>query len=314
MSFAEVIDLCSSSNSENDSTDDESVCIAEPFSPIKAEPCTTKLNDIGIPNICVDEYHDKETCNVPILARPANGLSVKQLFQVMVGEVPQDRICRRKPTGVTYSSVFVVDLSCVSCLDDLRADDNGVWVHGGKPRKKYVVEFDSTHAVIDATPVEGNVDDGNENVFTMVRVYHRHQATPEFQRRISYVCDSSGQLVKYAVMQYLFDDGTDVPVVVHPHGNATKQVSAYRRTQKTTLQKMKVQAGRPKQVVSLLHEEAGGSLEAQSASELPRNRRQVYNARQVSSCGSGKVDPCFDLIKQCKEDSLPGGRKFVRCV
>ena len=36
--------------------------------------------------------------------------------------------------------------------------------------------------------------------FTMVQVYHRHKSTPEFQRRISYVYDSSGQLVAYAVM------------------------------------------------------------------------------------------------------------------
>ena len=53
----------------------------------------------------------------------------------MIGSVPVDHICREKPTAVTYSSVFVVDLSCIRCIDDLCADDNGAWVHGGKPRK-----------------------------------------------------------------------------------------------------------------------------------------------------------------------------------
>ena len=53
----------------------------------------------------------------------------------MIGSVPANRICCRKPTAVTYRSVFVVDLTCVPCINDLRADDNGVWVHGGKPRK-----------------------------------------------------------------------------------------------------------------------------------------------------------------------------------
>ena len=75
-----------------------------------------------------------------------------------------------KPTGVTYSNL-VFDLSCVSCLEDLRADDNGVWVHGGKPRKKY---FDSENLVIDATPVD-DIDAVNDNIFSMVRVYHRHK-------------------------------------------------------------------------------------------------------------------------------------------
>ena len=45
-------------------------------------------------------------------------------------------------------SVFVVDLSCVRCIDDLRADDNGVWIHGGNPRKKYVVERDPETSVV----------------------------------------------------------------------------------------------------------------------------------------------------------------------
>ena len=73
--------------------------------------------------------------------------------------------------------------------------------------------------MIDATPVGDGVD--STNVITLVRVYHRHKATLEFQRRISYVYDSSSQLVSYAVMQ---DGGIDVPVTVPPHGNAKKQV------------------------------------------------------------------------------------------
>ena len=70
-------------------------------------------------------------------------------------------------------------------------------------------------------------------------------------------------------------------------------------------------------MVSSLYEEAGGSLGAHSASELPQDRRQVYDARQIVGCSSqssGRADPCFDLIKQCKEDSLPSGQKFVRSV
>ena len=43
-----------------------------------------------------------------------------------------------------------MDLSVVTCLEDLRADDNGTWVHGGKPQRKYVVEFDDANTVVDA--------------------------------------------------------------------------------------------------------------------------------------------------------------------
>ena len=42
----------------------------------------------------------------------------------------------------------------------------------------------------------------------------------------------------------------------------------------------------------------------------------MYNARQQPAVSSDarRVDPFFDLIKQCKEDLLPHGRRFVRCV
>ena len=49
----------------------------------------------------------------------------------MVGSLPEHLICHQKPVGVRYSSVFVVDLSGVTCLEDLRADNNGTWVYGG---------------------------------------------------------------------------------------------------------------------------------------------------------------------------------------
>ena len=141
-----------------------------------------------------DDYHDPSTRRVPVLAQPPHGLSVKQLFQLMIGTLPENRICQQKPIGVKYSSVFVVDLSGVSCLEDLRADDNGTWIHGGKPRRKYIVELDDTNTVVDAKLMQED-DSKHENVFTLVRLYHRHKHTPQFQRRISYVLDSSSQLV-----------------------------------------------------------------------------------------------------------------------
>ena len=74
---------------------------------------------------------------------------------------------------------------------------------------------------------------------------------------------------------------------------------------------------KPKAIVATLHEQAGGMINAQSASELPRNRQQVYDSRQRSAStqgGSNKVDPIFELVQQCKVDNLPGGRGFIRSV
>ena len=63
-----------------------------------------------------------------------DGLSVVQLFTLMIGSVPAYRICCKSLLQL-LTAVFVVDLSSIRCIDDLRADDNGAWVHGGKPGK-----------------------------------------------------------------------------------------------------------------------------------------------------------------------------------
>ena len=178
----------------------------------------------------INDYHDATARFLPVLARPLLGLNVNQLFTLMLGKIPAHRICQRKPASVTYSSVFVVDLTNVRCIDDLRADDNGVWCHGGKPRRKYIVERDSdTSEVIKVSPVDEHLDSKEDDIFTLVRMYHHHKATPEFQGRISYVIDSSEQTVQYAVVQYLFDGGKEVLVVLLPHGNAKYTTTQYRR-------------------------------------------------------------------------------------
>ena len=65
---------------------------------------------------------------------------------------------------------------------------------------------------------------------------------------------------------------------------------------------------KPKRVVATLHEEAGGMTNAKSASELPRNRRQVYNSHHkvATSIGISKADPIFELVQQYKVDRWQG--------
>ena len=64
-----------------------------------------------IPDYC-EEYYDSETHTLPILGHPIEGLGVTQLM-LMIGCVPLDHICKRKPTGITQNSAYIVDLVSV---------------------------------------------------------------------------------------------------------------------------------------------------------------------------------------------------------
>ena len=51
-----------------------------------------------------------------------------------------------------------------------------------------------------------------------------------------------------------------MPVIIPPHSKGKKDLTSYRRTQKSTLLKIKEMADKPKSIVAVLHNEAGGSL------------------------------------------------------
>ena len=276
-----MINLCSSSDEAGSiSGDDGCLTILSDFSPIKPKTAQTRDSSYRdmetnncdpkdaikstIPSVIDDDYHD-EAQLLPILSRTLEGLTILQLFTLMIGAVPGDRICRKKPTAITYSSVFVIDLLSVHCIDNLRADDNGAWVHGGKPRRTYHVELSRNGQEIEGVTEKSAMD---KNQFTLVRLYHRHKGTPEFQRRISYVIDSGGKIVQFAVLQYLFENRTEVPVVIPPDGNAKKDLSRYQRTQRSILSTIKEMPGKPKLVVSALYDEVGGMLGASSCHRI----------------------------------------------
>lgn len=113
----EIIDLCSTTSNSN--SEDE-ITVFSPIKPTTESPpskptCDDVIKQL-IPNVMDNDYHDVENKFVPVIARPTQGLTVEQLFTLMIGTLPSDRICHRKPTSVTYNSVFVVDLSCVRCV------------------------------------------------------------------------------------------------------------------------------------------------------------------------------------------------------
>ena len=84
-------------------------------------------------------------------------------------------------------------------------------------------------------------------------------------------------------------------------GNAkTATSNPYHRTQKSTLEKLRDSEVKQKSVIARVYDDVGGILEATSKSELPGNRRQVYNMQHSSaSCTTtGKADPIFELIQQ----------------
>ena len=65
----------------------------------------------------------------------------------------------------------------------------------------------------------------------------------------------------------------------------------------------------PKEVVRVVMHEQGGELEAKGLSHLPRNRKQVVNARSKNK-GAKDKDPLYSIMLECK---LSQGSSCLGC-
>lgn len=130
------------------------------------------------------------------------------------------------------------------------------------------------------------------------------------------VPDSNGHQLPLAIVQYSFLDGKAVPIRMKSHANA-KHDRPYMRTQQSTLEDIKenVCTMPPKSAIKEVYDRAGGVLNAQSFSEVPRDRRQAYNAKSCQHTTSGIAsNHSKDLVYDILEQRYGSLKSFVRNV
>ena len=123
-------------------------------------------------------------------------------------------------------------------------------------------------------------------------------------------------------MQYGFDR-KEHPTDVKPHGNTTKRDTAFKRTKPSILKLVKQgvkENKRPLKVLRDIENIQGGVMKVKSGCELPRDRRQIYNAKKAhKACAKGasvpdyKHDTLAQVMQMCK-DTSSSTNAFVRSV
>ena len=108
--------------------------------------------------------------------------SVEKLARIVILEsVKKSLICTRQPTNTSKNCCFVVDLHALGDPDDIRADDNGVWVRCGSP-----VTYLSIHETNGTKSIVKRHKLGKfPNHYKLTRVYYRHANSPDFKRIIT---------------------------------------------------------------------------------------------------------------------------------
>ena len=95
------------------------------------------------------------------------------------------KVCACRPTNVSVSSTFIVDISKLAHPDDVKNDNFGVWIHSGSHSQSFKVNIDAEDDYIRvekcATGATGR------NVVYLQRLHSVHPSNKAFKRMIAFI-------------------------------------------------------------------------------------------------------------------------------
>ena len=202
------------------------------------------------------------------------------------------------------------------------ADDNGKWKWGGQAKTQYRVEESDAGIDISYYDRKSSSDDlenpqQKKDIFVLKRSYWKHKTADgktSFRRSVTCV-EREGQQLPVIILHYYYENDEEIPLVMSPHKNWKYGTQAHTRTQHTTLRELAASTKTPKETFTKSWTEKGGIVEIDSFSDVPRDQRQVYNARKNIQCdvnSSSSGDSVVDLIAMAKEHESRSGGGMIR--
>lgn len=216
----------------------------------------------------------------PVFKVSQKGLSTKEVIDICIaGNFDTKKVCRKVAHGVTESAIFIVDLNIVN-EGDLTTDGNGVYARHSCPTEVVRVDFSSESRIKRVSKRKKGKNPEGSHIFSVKRHYSWHASSDEFCRIITKVHDHrKGELGRYAVIQYKVTEEAEKLFSRKAHGNVKHHKEAFFRTKPSVLPRIKQYAEEnpAKHVITKVQQDAGGVSNVKSVSNIPRNRKQVYN-------------------------------------
>ena len=80
--------------------------------------------------------------DVPIYEHPPPKYSAERILQIMLDpDLESSKICSTRPTTITCSATYIVDLSKLAHPDDIKHDNFGIWHHSGSHPQPFKVKY-----------------------------------------------------------------------------------------------------------------------------------------------------------------------------
>ena len=102
-------------------------------------------------------------------------------YHIIDKELSTNKIATMQPAGVQDNMVFIVDLSKLSKLEDLRADDLGCWTCNGKRCMWCEVDDGLVLEIYTKRKPTDPINDSSK-IYTFVKRYYKHATSNDFKR------------------------------------------------------------------------------------------------------------------------------------
>jgi hypothetical protein len=203
---------------------------------------------------------------LPIFAmNRKSGYSAEELVKILINPV-QEKLCSSVPSSIEDSLCFLIDLNKVP-FDNILCDNMGVWINNGSPKTNIRRENMSFKVVSHGTDFD----------YVLFRKYFKHKLNEEILRTVSFLHDKEGDLVKIALVQYVFKCG---PVPVNSlkvkHGNSKDIEKTFSRTYGSTKNMISSSTCSRNKLTSQIIAENGGIENIDNPSIFPLSNKQMH--------------------------------------
>ncbi|XP_028417142.1 uncharacterized protein LOC114541416 [Dendronephthya gigantea] len=208
------------------------------------------------------------------------GMPTKVVVRQLLNIDNETRVATTVPCSVQHNSAFIVDSWCLDDPWDVKSDDMGSWTNQGRKRFK-----------------NGTIAEN----YDTYRQSYTHADLTSLKKYLIYL-ENANSLYRYMYVQYVFTQG-ETQVTLRPHGSARNDKRPYKRTMASTIRSIREKDAKPRKIMHEIITERGGIEQISSSGEYPRNRSQIYRARNSSTPTDNSYqsnDPLVQLLQISK--------------
>lgn len=149
------------------------------------------------------QYLHEDKC-VPIFSSKTH-FNYSEVVKILLSPC-KDKLCVKQPILIEKDASFLIDLSKLDHVDDVKADDCGQWKHNGRKTTKVAVwtRKDKITKVVSIPKSVTTPPDENSRLYTLIRVYYSNDANDDFKRIYYYLYGEQLGLIFQVVILYFY--------------------------------------------------------------------------------------------------------------